>query len=129
MSIVMNLASSEYRVRGPLAVTSGSNCGTNSRHGIHQYPPQRHGLRGCKFMTMDLKDFYLGTPMKEKEYMRIHLSQIPRLSRERYIRKHLLVRDGVFHISSETPCIFRFSVSLSTTVQTVKYQKNEDVES
>jgi hypothetical protein len=28
----------------------------------------------AKFMTMDIKDFYLGTPMGEKEYMRIHIS-------------------------------------------------------
>jgi hypothetical protein len=32
---------------------------------------------GAKFMSMDIKDFYLGTPMEQKEYMRIHLSQIP----------------------------------------------------
>jgi hypothetical protein len=32
---------------------------------------------GAKFMSMDIKDFYIGTPMEQKEYMRIHLSQIP----------------------------------------------------
>ena len=26
----------------------------------------------AKFMTIDIKDFYLGTPMEKKEYMRIH---------------------------------------------------------
>jgi len=31
----------------------------------------------AKFMTLDLKDFYLGTPMTRYEYMRIPLSMIP----------------------------------------------------
>ena len=32
---------------------------------------------GAKFMTMDIKDFYLATPMKRKEYMCIKLTGIP----------------------------------------------------
>ncbi|KAG7342946.1 reverse transcriptase RNA-dependent DNA polymerase [Nitzschia inconspicua] len=32
---------------------------------------------GAKFMTGDLKDFYLGTPMADYEYMRIHRRFIP----------------------------------------------------
>jgi hypothetical protein len=32
---------------------------------------------GAKFMTLDLKDFYLGTPMADKEYMRIAVALIP----------------------------------------------------
>ncbi len=29
---------------------------------------------GAKFMTMDIKDFYLNTPMAQYEYMRLKLS-------------------------------------------------------
>jgi hypothetical protein len=32
---------------------------------------------GAKFMTGDLKDFYLGTPLPEYEYMRIPVKLIP----------------------------------------------------
>jgi hypothetical protein len=32
---------------------------------------------GAKFMTMDIKDFYLNTPMAHYKYMRLQLSDIP----------------------------------------------------
>jgi len=32
---------------------------------------------GARFLTMDLKDFYLGTPMSRYEYMRIRVADIP----------------------------------------------------
>jgi hypothetical protein len=32
---------------------------------------------GAKFMTMDIKDFYLNTPMVRYEYMRLKLSDMP----------------------------------------------------
>ncbi|KAI2500611.1 Reverse transcriptase (RNA-dependent DNA polymerase) [Fragilaria crotonensis] len=37
-----------------------------------------------RFMTGDLKDFYLGTPMTEYEYMRIPISMIPPAIMEHY---------------------------------------------
>ena len=33
--------------------------------------------KGSKFMTADIKDFYLGTPLPSPEYMRINLQHIP----------------------------------------------------
>ena len=33
--------------------------------------------KGAKFMTADIKDFYLGTPLPSPEYMRINLQHIP----------------------------------------------------
>ena len=32
----------------------------------------------AKFMTMDIKDFYLNTPMARFEYMRLRLSDMPK---------------------------------------------------
>ncbi len=32
---------------------------------------------GARFMTIDIKDFYLNTPMVCPEYMRLKLSDIP----------------------------------------------------
>ena len=43
-------------------------------------------------MTSDIKDFYLGTPMGRKEYMRIHRDQIPEHIRAKYPEE--LMRDG-----------------------------------
>ena len=33
--------------------------------------------RGAKFMTLDIKDFYLATPMPKPEYMKLSLTSIP----------------------------------------------------
>jgi hypothetical protein len=38
----------------------------------------------AKFMTMDISDFYLNTPMEQYENMRIPLSAIPDCSMEEY---------------------------------------------
>ena len=45
------------------------------------------------WMTIDIKDFYLGTPMPEEEYMRVSLRHIPNSIQQRY---HLnsIARDG-----------------------------------
>ena len=36
---------------------------------------RKHNL--ARFMCMDVKNFYLNTPMERPEYMRFHISQIP----------------------------------------------------
>ena len=33
--------------------------------------------KGVLFMSMDLKDYFLASPMKRPEYMKMHLSQFP----------------------------------------------------
>ena len=39
---------------------------------------------GARFLTCDLKDFFLATPMLEKEYMRVHYRHIPQDIRDKY---------------------------------------------
>jgi hypothetical protein len=39
---------------------------------------------GARFITFDLKDFYLGTPMMRKEYMRTPLASIPQTIVDQY---------------------------------------------
>ncbi|KAG7352362.1 reverse transcriptase RNA-dependent DNA polymerase [Nitzschia inconspicua] len=51
---------------------------------------------GAKFMSGDLKDFYLGTPMAEYEYMRIHRRYIPDDIFEQYNLSALLDGDFVY---------------------------------
>ena len=40
--------------------------------------------KGAKFMSCDLKDFFLATPMKKPEYMRIRWQHIPEDIRQKY---------------------------------------------
>ena len=32
---------------------------------------------GSRYMTLEIKDFYLNTPMKQSDYMRLKLSDLP----------------------------------------------------
>ena len=36
------------------------------------------------WMTMNIKDFYLGTPLPHSEYMRVHIDQMPEKSRDMF---------------------------------------------
>jgi hypothetical protein len=49
---------------------------------------------GARHATTDIVDFYLGTPLLRKEYMRINLSQIPEDIRLRYNLEELAVQDS-----------------------------------
>ena len=40
--------------------------------------------KGARFMTLDIKDHFIATPMEHPEYMRIHWHHIPIGIRERY---------------------------------------------
>jgi hypothetical protein len=49
---------------------------------------------GAKFMAMDIKDFYLNTPMTRYEYMRLKLSNIPDDVIEHYNLQTIATTDG-----------------------------------
>ena len=46
-------------------------------------------------MTLDIKDFYLGTPLPESQYMRIHLKHIPRDTQIKYGLDKLVINNYV----------------------------------
>ncbi len=50
--------------------------------------------KGAKCMTIDLKDFYLNTPMKQLEYMRLKISDIPEEIIEQYKLREITTSDG-----------------------------------
>jgi len=53
--------------------------------------------RGAKFMTLDIKDFYLGTVLPRKEYMRISAKQMS----AKYIQEHNLeglCEEGYYYV-------------------------------
>ena len=51
----------------------------------------------AEYMCLDLKNFYLGTPMEEYEYMRLHISDIPDKIIQQY-KLHELTHNGLVHI-------------------------------
>ena len=53
---------------------------------------------GAKFFTMDIKDFYLNTPLKRFEYARIRLSDLPEDIIEEYKLKEKATEQGFVHV-------------------------------
>jgi hypothetical protein len=52
---------------------------------------------GAKFFMMDIKDFYLNTPMKRFEYMRLQLSNMPEDAIDHYQLQRLATPDGLVY--------------------------------
>ena len=48
-------------------------------------------------MTLDIKDFYLNTPMKRSEYMRLKLSNLPKYFIKQYKLNAKTTKDGYVH--------------------------------
>ena len=55
---------------------------------------------GAKFMTMDISNFYLQTPLKRKEYIRIKLTDIPDEVIREYNLASIATKDGSIHIEA-----------------------------
>ena len=53
--------------------------------------------KGARFMSLDLKDFFLATPMHRPEYMKIPYKYFPEDIRKKY-NLHLLVHDGYIYV-------------------------------
>ena len=56
--------------------------------------------KGAKFMTMDISNFYLMTPLKRPEYIRMKLSDIPQEVIDEYKLRDLATPDGSVHIEA-----------------------------
>ena len=54
--------------------------------------------RGARFMVADLKDFFLGTKMKDPEYMRIHYKYFPADVRAQYDLENKVAADGYIYV-------------------------------
>ena len=51
-----------------------------------------------KFMTIDIKDFYLDTPMAQSEYMRLKLSNLPKNIISQYNITQKTTNDGWVYV-------------------------------
>ena len=54
--------------------------------------------KGARFMSADIKDFFLNTPMERPEYMRVHYRHIPQDIRNRYNLDSKVNKDGFIYI-------------------------------
>ena len=54
--------------------------------------------QGARFMSMDLKDYLLATPMEKEEYMRVKFIYFPTDIIERYSLSELVAADGYIYI-------------------------------
>jgi hypothetical protein len=54
--------------------------------------------KGARFLTCDIKDFFLATPMSRPEFMKIHISNFPADIIERYHLHNLVDRNGYVFI-------------------------------
>jgi hypothetical protein len=52
---------------------------------------------GAKFMTMDIKDFYLNTPMARYEYMQLRIANMPEAVIEHYNLRDKATPDGYIY--------------------------------
>jgi hypothetical protein len=78
----------EYRVRGTIGGDQVCYSGATAAYTAHletiRVLLNAVVSEDCEFITADIKDFYLGTPLPSKEYMRISLKHIPLDIQERY---------------------------------------------
>jgi len=54
--------------------------------------------KGAKYATLDIKDFYLNSKLKDYEYMKMHISLFPDEFINLYNLKHLIDKDGFIHM-------------------------------
>ena len=55
---------------------------------------------GAKFMTMDIPNFYLMTPLKRPEYIRVSLKDIPDEITKEYKLREIAMENGAIHIEA-----------------------------
>ena len=54
--------------------------------------------KGAKFMTIDIKDFYLNTPMARPEYMRLKIDDMPDEVIKQYQLREKATKDGYVYV-------------------------------
>ena len=55
---------------------------------------------GAKFMTMDISNFYLNTPLKRPEFIRLNIRDIPREIIEEYKLRDIADKDGSIYLQA-----------------------------
>eukprot|EP00804_Cyclotella_cryptica_P019412 CCRYP_006613-RA/>CCRYP_006613-RA protein AED:0.27 eAED:0.27 QI:0/-1/0/1/-1/1/1/0/573 len=92
-----------YRIRltvGGNRITYDGDCGTPTANMLTTKVLLNSVIstKGARFMTIDIKDFYLNTPIVRPEYMRLKLSIIPDHIIELYKLDKLATTDGYVYV-------------------------------
>ena len=53
---------------------------------------------GAKFCSVDIKNFYLNTPLDRYEYVRMHLADFPEDVIEHYRLREIAGKDGMVYV-------------------------------
>ena len=53
---------------------------------------------GAKFLSTDIKDYFLGSPMSKPEYMKVHISKFPDDIIDQYDLKSKMDKKGYIYI-------------------------------
>ncbi|KAL7526224.1 hypothetical protein ACHAXR_001382 [Thalassiosira sp. AJA248-18] len=61
--------------------------------------------KGTKFMTIDIKDFYLMTPMERPEFMRLKINDMPENIIDQYQLRDKVTKDGLYMSKSTAGCM------------------------
>jgi len=60
---------------------------------------------GARFMTMDVGNFYLNTPLIRPEFLRIHIDDIPEEIINEYKLRDMVNSKGFFTLKLQNPCM------------------------
>eukprot|EP00804_Cyclotella_cryptica_P024290 CCRYP_012554-RA/>CCRYP_012554-RA protein AED:0.40 eAED:0.41 QI:0/0/0/1/0/0/2/0/498 len=98
-----------YRIRltvGGNRITYPGDCGTPTADMLTTKILLNSAIstKGARFMTIDIKDFYLNTPMVRPEYMRLKLSDIPDHIIKLYKLDKLVTTDGYAYVLIQKEC-------------------------
>jgi hypothetical protein len=63
-----------------------------------------NSTEGAKYLMIDIKDFYLNTPMKRYEYMRLKMQDIPDEIIKEYKLDQKVTTDGYISRKSKRAC-------------------------
>ena len=64
-----------------------------------------HAKQGARFMTTDIKDYFLASPMENPEYMKVHLRHIPQDIRLKYKINEKDTPNGFVYIRIKKGCM------------------------
>jgi hypothetical protein len=61
--------------------------------------------KGVKCLMIDIKDFYLNTPMKRYEYMHLKITDIPEKNIQEYRLDEKVTADGYIYTEIQKACM------------------------
>ena len=80
--------------------------------------------KGARFLSLDLKDYFLASPMKNPEYMKVHISKFPSDIIQQYHLHSLVTKDGYIYIKIKKGMYGLRQAAILAYDQLVKFMKH-----